>query len=456
MCGLKTYLLRLISCCFCVWLFSCGALSAQVTDTKTLKKELERVYQTKNVDSLNNFLSKYYSVEGNDTLIRNEVLRIRDEFAWKDAQNENTLESYKRFISLYPESVQSVLAQQKIDFYTKQEQKKDNLQAYQKAKQEDNIEAYQSFINDYPSSQWVQYARERISQLQQMSYDSTLSEALNNYSYPALVSIYEVSQRDSLVNFDSILSVFSIGYVQNGQAQRFDQLFAQFSKLKQDSGFVQMYNDTKTLDYLLSSPILDKKRRKPYSKYFNRIINDKTFALLKKYSIHYSIGRVKDNTGKSFESPIYVVDSATGSVFGSFVSNPNSGLFFYTKPLKPSYIIGIQKGYISIPLKINNNADTLEQSQSSILTLKTEKKLFVVPLADLDLKGQKLSVLAKTYFWVLAKNLKDESCIITLQSPQATKIKEYMVSVGADAAKIVASNDVSENENNILQIGFID
>jgi DNA uptake lipoprotein len=454
--GLITYLCRWISLASLILFLQGGVLFAQSTDVSFLKQELQRVYKTKSEDSINSFIDKYYSEQGNDTLIRNEAVRIRNEFAWQETQNKNTLEAYKRFVSLYPNSVQAVFAQQKITTLTKQEQKQDNSQAYQKAKQQDNIEAYQFFIDNYPSSQWVQYAKERITQLQQQYYLNTLSQALNVYSFSSLLQIDSLSKTNSDINFDSVLTVFAFGYVQNGDTKRFDKLLTQYPQLKKDTNFTVLQNDSKVLEYLLSSPLLDKKARKGFSKYFNNLINDNSLLLLKKYGIQYQIGQTLDEQSLGFESPIMLVDSATGVVLHTFVSNKKNGLFFYYKTLKPSYLIAMQRGYLSQPYKIEVTNDTVQIIQHSIASVIEDKKLFVLPLTSIALKGTKLSAISKTYFSTLSRSIENVPEMITLQTLEAVKIKEYMVSLGANSAKIVASNQVGADQEYLLQIGFID
>jgi len=83
----------------------------------------------------------------------------RQESAWQEARDADTVSAYQAFIEEYPESAQAEQAEQRIRDLRRSER-------WDQARDADSVEAYQEFLADFPDGPEADQARGRLADLE--------------------------------------------------------------------------------------------------------------------------------------------------------------------------------------------------------------------------------------------------------------------------------------------------
>ena len=128
-------------------------------------------------ESYNSFLTKYPKSEFNF-----DVVKLRNERAYEQAEIQNTLFSYENFIKKYPNALETSKANERI-----------HELAFDQVKSVNTIESYEHYIKTYPSSKLVSEANDRIHSI---AYELTKSINTMN-AYKAFMNKYPKSKQYS-------------------------------------------------------------------------------------------------------------------------------------------------------------------------------------------------------------------------------------------------------------------
>lgn len=294
-----------------------------------VKKALLEAYQSKSIDSLNSFISKYSS----DTVYVDEATRIRNQLAFEQTKNKNSIEAYQEFEKLYPESLQISEVKRWISNYilnqTINTGDKDKLKellgstndpniikkaekgieniVFENAKEENTIESLNDYLTKYPNGVYAKLIKERLEELQFsqgiIHYDiDELILFLNNYpnhprhreifdtllsitnEYLSLKGIEYISEHNVYdIDFDKYLLDFAKEFTKDGKLNSFHRIIKSFPSLANNKLIIKRLNEAKEIDHLLSLPKIDDKIFKKYNTYFTSIKNDRSLELIKKY-----------------------------------------------------------------------------------------------------------------------------------------------------------------------------
>ena len=94
-----------------------------------------------------------------DTILRNELIKRRDDLAFYEANTKNDFLSFKEFLEKYPESNQAGLAKENYE----------NL-LYKTATDKNTTESYKYYIENYPNAKFIDKAKENYELLLYTGY----------------------------------------------------------------------------------------------------------------------------------------------------------------------------------------------------------------------------------------------------------------------------------------------
>lgn len=143
---------------------------------------------------------------------KQKAIEKRNELAYINAKNLNSLESYEYFISTYPEALQVYKAISNR-----------NHIAYENAKLEDNIIGYQAFISKYRDAVEVNQAKDRIQELAfeqtkkintSVAYNSFINEYPKSKHVKQAFDLYEKTQYKENIPIGSSWKVY-VHFIEN-------------------------------------------------------------------------------------------------------------------------------------------------------------------------------------------------------------------------------------------------
>lgn len=264
--------------------------------------ELERVYKTNNVDSLDKFINTF----AQNTKYVEEAIRIRDRIAYEETKKENTTKAYRQYIEKYPNSIYifdakyALKEKEKIKILQKEEED------YKQSLKENTIASLERFIKKYPHSSYNSFIKEKIEDMQYSSYihlysideitnflslypknknntpliDTLKWQTLEFLSYKGLLFLYN---NGYLYNDTNFVILFSNNYIEQGDSKKFERLIKDFPFLKKDKEFIDKKNDAKKIESIYKLNNIDNKTFNANKEYFHSIKNDKSYLLIKKY-----------------------------------------------------------------------------------------------------------------------------------------------------------------------------
>ncbi len=83
---------------------------------------------------------------------------------WHQAQQKNTVSSYRKYLKKYPDGKHVSAAKQDIAHIKKQRKMEQARADWQRAKNQDTLAAYQGFLQNHSNSQFASQARQKIQQ----------------------------------------------------------------------------------------------------------------------------------------------------------------------------------------------------------------------------------------------------------------------------------------------------
>ena len=148
------------------------------------KKELSVVYNSKDIEQLENFVNCFYDEK---KYVR-EAERLLEQIVFERTQMLNTLEDYELYIEKFPNAIQANLARQAIDEIvslqiiesedleklerfvaqtTNEKYKQQALQEieriiFQNTLEENTREKYEAYIKRFPNGVYIKLAKEKL------------------------------------------------------------------------------------------------------------------------------------------------------------------------------------------------------------------------------------------------------------------------------------------------------
>ena len=172
--------------------------NADIKLITSMKRHRDSIYfdEVKKInteDSYNSFIAKYPASE-----FKNNVVKLRNERAYEQAEIQNTLFSYENFIKKYPNAIETTKATERI-----------HELAFDQVKSVNTIESYEHYITSYPSSKLVNEANNRIHAL---AYE--LTSAINTinayksfmYKYPKSKQYSQAKSKYDDIIFDEVIT----------------------------------------------------------------------------------------------------------------------------------------------------------------------------------------------------------------------------------------------------------
>lgn len=307
-----------------ILLFSSPNLMAQ-KDEETLLME---AYESRDIQKLNEFIERFSP----ESKYVKEAIRVRNQIAYEKAKQENTLEAYREFEKLYPNSLQinevrMWIAEQTLDhlidggsreeikelmkktsnpeILSKAEQELERL-CYEESREKNTIESYKTYLQRYPNGQYSKIAKQSLEELEYEKYVQTydvdeLIYFLSKFpSHPkhsevyftlldismdlnSLVGIKHIFSNNRYAVLVDVLEEFMREYLSTGWESAFSEFLLEFPKYKENEVFNAILTDAKNVERLMALPSINANVYRKNPEYFNNIVNDNNLNLIKKY-----------------------------------------------------------------------------------------------------------------------------------------------------------------------------
>ncbi len=273
------------------------------------------VYQSRDVEKFNRYIELTPQYED----LNKEAKRIRNQLAYEQIQESQSIEDYRQFISLYPDApqiedatqwlnenlFQTYVRQGSIDslkmfaqitnyesYRAKALTEIDRL-SFAKALKGNSIDSYMTYIRKFPNGSYIKMAKNNIEKLQYEQYvtkgsitdmilylnthsksDKMYEEivsklsliAIEKYSLLAMQKVYEIKQDNKF------LKTFAKKYASDLDLHQISMLIEYFPFMAQDEDIVQMKHNAEILEHLMNKPKLmldDYKKNKNLFKSLN-------------------------------------------------------------------------------------------------------------------------------------------------------------------------------------------
>lgn len=166
------------------------------------KEAWDNARRLDSVYSYKKFLEEYPNSDYSEEA-RNLIARLNEKVAWEKARYIDRISSYEEFIILYPQSELKNTALERIN-----EIKIDCL--WEETKIQDTIESYNNFINKYPLSKYVEIAKLKIKESEEIKplWDQVVKDnTLEKYreflqKYPT--SSYSQLAKNKILEFEKL------------------------------------------------------------------------------------------------------------------------------------------------------------------------------------------------------------------------------------------------------------
>ncbi len=166
-------------------------------------RDYDRAVLVNSIGAYEGFLQKHPSSKYKpDVEVR--LNRLYDERAWKHAVSGNTIDSYRKYLSIYVDGKYVYEAKENI---ARLERELEIENAWGKAKLANNMESYLLFINMYPKSSFVFDARMQISKLQDQN------------------AWRSAEQANTMEGYKQYLNNFPSGYMNAEAKRRIDKIW---------------------------------------------------------------------------------------------------------------------------------------------------------------------------------------------------------------------------------------
>jgi hypothetical protein len=239
--------------------------------------ELELTYRAKQVNTLESY-EKTISTFVIDTILKNEMIKRRNDIAFQEANSKNDFLSFKEFMEKYPDANQAGLAKESYDKLL-----------YKTATDKNTWQAYKNYIDNYPDAKFIHEAKEK--------YEILLFEDYNHLKDSTRIYEYITQYPNAKYRKDAELELFSI--VCNIKSN--EQLYYFISNYKN-----AVVAKNKAWDYLYlfstysDSPVVYSKFITNYPKFYNydKFKEDSTFAYwhIEAFEKEGLYGYTKDDT----------------------------------------------------------------------------------------------------------------------------------------------------------------
>lgn len=278
------------------------------------KKLLASIYKTKSVEKFNIYVDNTREYPA----LNKEAQRIRDKIAFENAQEANTVEAYREFVTLYPDAMQaddakiilnermfqellnsndidslrSFISQSTSEKYKKQALKELDKLLFNKALKENTMESYNAYISEFPDGEYILVAKNKRDLAQYDKYvnegniadlvyyvrnnnisdknykvvlDKLRLKAMQHYSLSAMQVL------DSVSPDAEYLRRFAKKYVSDYSLASVERLLSVFPNLKSDPSVLDAENKAKQLHTLFSKKELTLEDYKKHKNLFTNL-----------------------------------------------------------------------------------------------------------------------------------------------------------------------------------------
>ena len=314
-----------------------------ISTEEICKQELSVVYNTKEIESLENFIHCFQE----ETKYAKEAERLLEQISFERVQMLNTIDEYERYIERHPNAIQANIARQAIDeiislqilesedleklekFAKETTNEKYRQQAnqeierifFQNTLEENTKEKYEAYIKRFPNGIYIKLAKEKLNDvlyndvIASSTITSMISFIKNNPSHPKTSQILSNLKEKSLkhLSVEGIKTVLEIEYDSLAVNKFIKDYLADPTKV--NISFIEEtfpeYKNSKTVqtakvlnedyNFLIRKSTINNNDLKNHRGLFFKKNNSLTFMLLKKYLAQQKNSKKKDNR---FESEI--------------------------------------------------------------------------------------------------------------------------------------------------------
>lgn len=308
-------------------LYNMGVDNDKRIDLKSFaQKLLANIYKTKNVEKFNKYIDNTIEYPA----LNKEAQRIRDNLAFEKAQESNTVEAYKEFVTLYPNSMQAddarIILNEKLfqellnsndvdslksfislttsEKYKKQALKELDKLSFNKALKENTLESYNAYISEFPDGEFILVAKNKRDLAQYDRYvnegnivdlvyyirnnnvlDKNYKVVLDKLRLKAIqhYSLLAMQVLDSVSPDAEYLRRFAKKYVSDYSLASVERLLAVFPSLKSDPSIADAESKAKQLNALNTKKELSLEDYKKHKNLFTNLSARETAKVFSRF-----------------------------------------------------------------------------------------------------------------------------------------------------------------------------